>query len=118
MIAPFIDVIFLLMIFFIIFSSLVVPSAATVRLPKAVTSDTIREENFVVTITSEDVMTLNGEVVTIKELRAVLSGSSTQNRPLLIKADRRSSVGRVIDVWDLGRDLGLERVNIATTSEQ
>lgn len=113
-IAPLIDVIFLLLIFFMLSSSFTSQSGINVKLPKAVTSDVIREENFIVTITSENVTYLNGTVITLKELRQQLSQPGSKDRPLLIKADRRASVGRIVDVWDLCRDLGIERINIAT----
>lgn len=113
-IAPLIDVIFLLLIFFMLSSSFVFQSGISVKLPKAVTSDVVREENFIVTITSENVTYLNGEIVTLKELKQKLNRPGSQDRPLLIKADRRASVGRIVDVWDLCRDLGIERINIAT----
>lgn len=117
-IAPLIDVIFLLLIFFMLSSSFVFQSGISVKLPKAVTSDIVKEENFIVTITSENVTYLNGEIVTLKELKQKLTRPGSQERPLLIKADRRASVGRIVDVWDLCRDLGIERINIATNQAE
>ena len=99
-------------------SSFVFQSGIKVKLPKAVTSEIIKEENLVITITSEDVMYLNSAVTTLKELRSELSKSSNKTRPILIKSDRQASLGRIIDVWDLCRDLGIERVNIATNQEK
>ena len=113
-IAPLIDVIFQLLIFFMLSSSFTFQSGINVKLPKAVTSDVLKEENFIVTITSENVTYLNGAVITLKELKGRLSQPGSKDRPLLIKADRRASVGRIVDVWDLCRDLGIERINIAT----
>ena len=37
-----------------------------------------------------------------------------ERRSLFIKADRRASVGRIVEVWDLARDLGIPKINIAT----
>ena len=99
-------------------SSFVFQSGIKVKLPKAVTSEVIKEENLTLTITSEDVMYLNSAVTTMKELRKELSKSSNKSRPILIKADRRASLGRIIDTWDLCRDLGIEKVNIATNQEK
>lgn len=117
-IAPLIDVIFQLLIFFMLSSSFTFQSGINVKLPKAVTSDIIKEENSIVTITSENIIYLNGTVITLKELEGHLSHPSSKERPLLIKADRRASVGRIVDVWDLCRNLGIERINIATNQEQ
>ena len=57
-------------------------------------------------------------VITLKELKQQLGQPGSKDRPLLIKADRRASVGRIVDVWDLCRDLGIERINIATNQSK
>jgi biopolymer transport protein ExbD len=116
-IAPLIDVVFLLLIFFMLSSSFTFQSGINVKLPKAVTSDVIKEESFVVTITSENVIYLNGKVTPLKDLEKKLLPIKKNNSPLLIKADRRASVGRIVDVWDLCRSLGIEKINIATHQE-
>jgi len=112
--APLVDVIFQLLIFFMLSSSFTFQSGINVKLPKAVTSDVIKEENFIIVITGENVIYSNGQVSTLKELNTELSGLPDKKRPLLIKADRRASVGRIVDVWDLCRNLGIEKINIAT----
>lgn len=117
-IAPLIDVIFQLLIFFMLSSSFTFQSGINVKLPKAVTSDVIKEENLIVTITRENIIYLNDKIITIKELKNILSDKQLSERPLLIKADRRASVGRIVDVWDLCRTLGIERINIATNQDR
>lgn len=117
-IAPLIDVIFQLLIFFMLSSSFTFQSGISVKLPKAVTSDIIKEENLIVTITSENIIYLSGSVVTLKELKQRLSHSSMKEHSLLIKADRRASVGRIVDIWDLCRNLDIRRINIATNQEK
>ena len=84
------------------------------KIPRAVTSDIINDDNITIIITSENIMYLSGRVITVDDLRAFLSRPNNRKRPVLIKADRRASVGRIVDVWDLGRNLGIERISIAT----
>lgn len=115
--APLIDVIFQLLIFFMLSSSFTFQSSINVKLPKAVTSDVIKEKNVVITITNENIIYFNEKIVSPKELEKELTDAN-KDRPLLIKSDRRASVGRIVDVWDLCRELGIERINIATTQEQ
>jgi biopolymer transport protein ExbD len=117
-IAPLIDVIFQLLIFFMLSSSFTLQSGINVKLPRAITSDTVQEKDFVITITSEDVVYLNSKIVTLAELRDFLGKQTAGQRPVLIKSDRRSSMGRIVDVWDICRGLGIERINIATTQEK
>jgi len=113
-IAPLIDVVFQLLIFFMLTSSFIFQPGIKVNLPKAVTSEVIQEENLVITVSRENVVYLNEKVVTVKELRSSLAEVAQKNRPLLIKADRRASLGRVVEIWDLCRELGINKVNIAT----
>ena len=113
-IAPLIDVIFQLLIFFMLTSSFTLQSGIKVKLPRAITSDVIKEENLTIIITSEDIIYLDQTISTIEEIKKTVSKSSNKTRPILIKADRRASLGRVIDIWDICRELGIERVNIAT----
>jgi len=117
-IAPLVDVIFQLLIFFMLSSSFVFQSGIKVKLPKAITSEVIKEENLIITLTSENVLYINSKVGTMKDLKKELGKKENKERLILIKADRRSSLGRVIDIWDLCRELGIERVNIATNQEK
>ncbi len=117
-IAPLMNVVFLLLLFFVLSSFLTVPLSINVKLPKAVTSDVVQAENIIVTVSSENIIYFNGAVVTMKELTKMLEKIKNTNRLILIKTDRRSSVGRIVDVWNLCRKLGIERVNMATTQEE
>ena len=113
-IAPLIDIVFLLLIFFMLTSTFISQPGIEVNLPKAVTSEVLDKRNLIITITSENVIYLDKEIVTVRELEAKLSKAYSEGKSLLIKADRRASVGRVVEVWDLSRSLGIPRINIAT----
>ena len=81
-IAPLIDVIFQLLIFFLLQSSFTYHKGITVKLPKAATSDTIKEENIIITITSENVTYLNGRIVTTKELEDFVTQETQTERDI------------------------------------
>lgn len=116
-IAPLIDIVFQLLIFFLLTWNFMAQSQAGIKvnLPKAVTSEAIAEESLIVSVTGENLIYLNDEVVTIKELALKLESASSKKRTLLIKADRKASLGRVVEVWDICRNAGISQVNIATT---
>ena len=116
-IAPLIDTIFQLLIFFMLTSSFIMQPGIKVNLPKAVTSEVVKYDNIEILVSSENVTYLNGKVVTSKELKALLRQAAKRDQPILIKADRRSSLGRVVEIWDMGRDLGITQINIATNQE-
>jgi biopolymer transport protein ExbD len=116
-IAPLVDVIFQLLIFFMLTSSFIVPSGIRVNLPKAVTSQMVKSRSLEIVISGENVIYIEGRVVNVQELEPILRELQARNQSLLIKADRRARLGRVIEIWDMARNLGLSQVNIATYQE-
>ena len=116
-IAPLIDMVFQLLIFFMLTSSFVMQPGIKVNLPKAVTSEIVKFENMEILVSSENITYLNGKVVTTQELRNLLSQAAKRKQSILIKADKRASLGRVVEIWDLCRDLGIVQINIATNQE-
>ena len=115
---PLINIVFLLLIFFILTGSVTSSLAINVKLPKTLTSADLKTGNMIITITSENVIYLNSSIVTLKELESKLQLSLVKKKPLLIKSDRRASLGPLVEVWNLCRRLGIERINIATNQEE
>ncbi|MBN1793876.1 MAG: biopolymer transporter ExbD [Candidatus Omnitrophica bacterium] len=115
--APLIDVLFLLLIFFMLTSSFVYQPGIKIDLPKAVTSEVIKEKNIVIMLTGENTVYLNNKIVTMKELLETLKSSSYAQRPVLIKADKKASLGRVVQIWDACRDAGITQINLATNQD-
>ena len=114
-IAPLIDVVFLLLIFFMLTSSYIFQPGIKINLPKAVTSEAIHEQNLIITINDKDLIYLNNRLLTLKQLKSHLKNAATEDRPLLIKADRKASLGKVVQIWDMCRETGLTQINIATS---
>ncbi|MEI6631890.1 MAG: biopolymer transporter ExbD, partial [bacterium] len=104
-IAPLIDVVFQLLIFFMLTSSFVIQPGIKVNLPRAVTSEVVKYENMELIISAENVTYFNGNVVTNAELKNLLEQVSKRKQAILIKADKRASLGRVVEIWDACRDL-------------
>lgn len=116
-IAPLIDIVFQLLIFFMLTSSFIMQPGIKVNLPKAVTSEVVRYENIEILVTAENVTYLNGKVVTMNELKALFKQVAKRSQTILIKSDRRASLGRVVEIWDMARDTGITQINIATNQE-
>ena len=114
-IAPLIDVVFLLLIFFMLTSSYIFQPGIKINLPKAVTSEAIHEQNLIITINDKDLIYLNNRPLTLKQLESHLKNAAREDRPLLIKADRKASLGKVVQIWDMCREAGLTQINIATS---
>ncbi len=114
---PLLDIVFILF-FFVMLGVLYMSNAGMkVDLPKAITSDAFNDNNIVI-ISSENILYLGNKVVTLKDLKDLLMTPQNKARPVLIKADRRASFGRIVDVWDLGRRMGVGRINVISDQEQ
>ena len=117
-ITPLIDMVFQLLIFFMLTSSFIMQAGIKINLPKAVSSDFVQEENVVITVSRENVLYVDQKVVNNKELRGLLVKAYKNKNPILIRADQRASLGRVVEVWDMARELGINQINIATETQE
>jgi biopolymer transport protein ExbD len=115
--APMIDVVFNLLIFFMLTSNFVFQPGIKVSLPKAITSEVLSGENIVISVTGQDLLFLNEKPITINDLVAQLKVAASDNKSLLLKADTGASLGRVVEIWDLCRELGIGQINIATNQK-
>lgn len=116
-IAPLIDVVFLLLIFFMLTSNFVLQPGISVSLPKAITSEVISSENVVVTLTGQDLLFLNEKPITINDLVARLKEAARDRKTVLLRADSNASLGRVVEIWDLCREFDIPQINIATSQK-
>lgn len=114
--APVMNCILLLLVFLILTWNYSVQTQAVigVDLPKAVTSETVKGKSSVITVTREKVLFFGKDAVTPAELAKRL-GSMDKKDSVLIKADKGTSLERVVEVWDICRRSGIQQVNIATT---
>ena len=115
---PFINILFLLFIFFWMTSTVTFSSVVRINLPKTVTSDVINANNITIFVTSEDIFYYNGRVVTLADIKGLLLMPGNMKKSVLIKADRRAYVGRVVDLWNCARDSGVGKINIAADQEE
>jgi len=114
-IAPLIDVVFLLLIFFMLTSSFIFQPGIKVNLPRAITSEMLSEDSAIINITAENLIYYRQKLVTSRELNSVLKEIASARLAVLIRSDRRASLGRIVEVWDMCRQEGVRQVNIATT---
>jgi biopolymer transport protein ExbD len=120
-IVPMIDVIFVVLIFFIL-SSLFLTRAEglPVNLPGAATSENqLQQHTLTLTITSSGDLQLGNEATTLDTLVQQVQDRRVGDRPLLmiIRADREVQHGRVIAVMDQLRQVPNLELAIATLPE-
>ena len=113
-IAPLIAVVFQLLIFFMLTSGFVNQSGISVNLPKAITSEVVKYQDLDILVSAGNTVYLDDKAITMQELKLLLKQAAKRGQTILIKADKRASLGGVVEIWDTARDLGAAQVNIAT----
>jgi len=110
------DIMFFLLLFFLIISTMVTPAAIRVLLPNAATSEqVITKKNINVSITSDLRYYIDNREVTkdlIEPGLADILSQKAENEEMnvLLQADRSLSLQEVVDIIDIGNRLQIKMV--------
>ena len=111
-----IDVLFLLLIFFMVSSTFVEKPGMDLELPESESSTLKEVKDMVLQIQPDDKMFLNGKDVSMSNIRTYLE-EEYRNNPdaaLILKADKAVTHGKVVSIMDLAKQLGITKLIIAT----
>jgi len=116
-IAPLIDVVFLLLIFFMVSSTFISAPGIKIDLPEATSKEIVHQkEDVTIVMRFNNEIILNRKLVTMDELKVGLEETAKKDTKALviIQADAGVSHGKVVQVMDLARAAGLNQLAIAT----
>ncbi len=117
MLSPMIDMIFLLLVFFII-STMYMTEIKTVpiRLPQAKNSEVVSQSNFNVTIKKDGTIFLDEDPIGVEMLvaNAVLESKRDSSFSVIIRADGEANYKTVIELMDKLKGAGVTRFGLAT----
>ncbi len=115
-IAPLVDVVLNLLLFFMLTSHLVGEPAIRVRLPDSTTAEPTEEISRVITITKNGDLYFMDKRVDLKNLRAAIQKSLPEGEKgfLRIKADKEVDVGLLVRVIDEVRLARVKTFSIVT----
>ena len=106
-----IDVMFLLLIFFMVSTTFAEHPGIKLELPSATTAEPSKLEPLTLTIDKKGSMFLNDMPVKEKELRARLEEMAKKpDSTLVLKADKVVPYGYVITAMDISRQSGIRRI--------
>lgn len=125
-ITPLTDIFLVLLIIFMVTSTIIVPresggsqTGLKVNLPKAGTSDvSAASTDMPVAVLTDGRIVLEGNVVTIDELKVAFEKAKQKDPLVLVQADEGVHHGKVVEVMQLARSIGLTRLAIATREGQ
>lgn len=115
-IAPLIDIVFILLIFFLVTATFVRDTGVQVSRPQAAVTQTLEPTSLRVSVTAAGDVYADGHRVTLDELRAKVSEFITHQRmrSVIVIPDEEVQAGRLIEVMDVARRGGATDVALAT----
>ena len=119
-IIPMIDVIFFLLVFFMLFTTFrTTPEGIEMQLPKAVTATEQSTENFIVQIDSEGNYYYGDQVLELNQIisEAEVANSENTNLTIVISADKNTRYENVVSLMDGMRNVGITRLALAADKE-
>ncbi len=113
--APLIDMVFILLIFFVVTSTFTRETGVEVTKPQAQSASTLEKENILIAITREGTIHINERQVDIAGMKDIISQIIQRNpdREAVIIADRGSQTGSLVQVIDACNLAGVKKVSIA-----
>lgn len=112
---PMLDVVFIMLIFFIVTASFVKEAGIDVTRPPAATAERKERGNILVAITADDQIWVDRRMVDPRALRANLERLHAENPQgsVVIQADTESKNGLLVLVMDSARLAGIDNVALA-----
>ena len=117
-IIPFVDIILVILIIFMVTVPFIVKTGLSLDLPKASTSSTISNTTKIdITINTDGRVFLNGTIVDLEQIEERLKNLKDikpEETQVIISADKNVLHGKVISVINAVKSTGLRKVAIAT----
>ncbi|NOZ09647.1 MAG: biopolymer transporter ExbD [Gammaproteobacteria bacterium] len=118
-IAPLIDIVFLLLVFFMLTSTFLVPQAIELKLPESSSSDAADTTSITVSLDQAGQLALNGERIALGQLRMAIEPLLKQDTEsaITLKSDAHAEVQLLLKVMDELRAAGGSNIALATTQK-
>lgn len=116
MIIPMIDIIFFLLVFFMMNSlQTIAQKALSVQLPQAQSASAPVQMPIILTVDAEGHITLDNKPVIIDEASRMMKKhmSENANAAVILQADKQTAHGQVVAVMDMLKSAGVKRLAIA-----
>jgi biopolymer transport protein ExbD len=112
---PMLDVVFIMLIFFIVTTSFVKESGVSVSSPQAQTASQQENVNIFIAITADGEVWVDRRPVDPRSVRAIVARLHADNPEgsVIIQADEDSATGMLVEVMDQVRLAGVEKIAIA-----
>ena len=115
-VSPLIDIVFILLIFFIVTTVFVEETGVEVQRPQAASSTDLDKESILIAITADGEVVYGGREIGVRGVRGVVRRLIQQDQEMsvIVQADKRASIELYTQVHDEASLAGATRINLAT----
>lgn len=112
---PMLDVVFIMLIFFIVTASFIKEPGVDINRPDATTAVKVKTP-ILVAVTGENKVWINKSEVDIRQVKTQLQVllAETPKGKVVIQADRKSNIKTLTEVAQMARELGVGEVTVST----
>ena len=116
---PLMDIVFILLIFFVVTSSFTRETGVDVTKPQAQSASQLEKENLLIAITREGTIHMNERQVDLASLQDILKQSLAKapDREAVVIADKGGETGVLVQVIDMCNLAGVKQVSIAAQAD-
>ncbi|HCE2461186.1 ExbD/TolR family protein [Vibrio parahaemolyticus] len=116
---PMLDIVFIMLIFFIVTTSFVKEAGLEVNRPKASSAQTVKKGNIMVAIGAAGDVWVDKRRIEVDAVRANIERlrAESPDGAVVIQADTEANAGVVVKVMDQIKMAGVESISIAATNK-
>jgi len=115
---PMLDVVFIMLIFFIVTTSFIKESGVEIERPEASAAAPRPDAQVLIAITPEGAVWVDGKAVDVHRIGQEVAGMLSDDGAVVIQADRASTTGLLIEVMDRLKQAGVEQVAVAASRSE
>lgn len=114
-ITPMLDIVFIMLIFFIVTTSFIKETGVTVEKPDAVTAEPRPQGNILVGVDADNQIWMYGTQIEPSDVRTRVERALAENPEggVIVVADRQARQGKLFDVMDQVRTAGVRKIAIS-----
>lgn len=117
---PMLDIVFIMLIFFIVTTSFIKESGIEVEKPQASSSKQDKKVNIVIGINKAGEIWIDKHPIDIRAVRTTVERlhAETPEGSVVISADKKAETGILVSVMDQVKLAGIEKISIGADSDQ
>jgi biopolymer transport protein ExbD len=118
-IAPLMDMVFILLIFFVVTTVFVEETGVEVQRPTAASAQMLEKNSILLAVTRDGRIVYGGQELRLNGVRALVAREQAERpMPVIILVDESATSGLLVDVIDECKLAGAKQVSIAARAEE